>query len=195
MEISYYTHVTEEDYNQKLREMGNYLWDLEQDADLASQRGDERTVLERETQIRRIGERARAFSQEAGRHQNLALFVAGLANRMVRQWEPAAACFFAVLDRVPSNGEAWLELTWCLAEIGRWKECEMAARKSTEFFPGSGAPWSNLALALHQLGRTAEAESAVKEALRFEPNDARNLAIRELIRHNRTRGSRPIQSP
>jgi Flp pilus assembly protein TadD len=182
MEISRYTHITEEDYDQKLREMGNYLWDLEQDADLASQRGDERTVLEREMQIQRVGEKARTFSQERGRHQNLALFVAGLANRMLHRWEAASDCFLAVLDRVPANGEAWLELAWCLAEMGRWPECEAAARKSTEFFPTSGAPWSNLALALHQLGRSAEAESAIKEALRFEPNDARNLAILEQLK-------------
>ncbi len=43
------------------------------------------------------------------------------------------------------NGEAWLELTWCLAELGRWEECELAARKSTEIFPKTAASWGNLA--------------------------------------------------
>jgi Flp pilus assembly protein TadD len=182
MEISRYAPITEQDYDQKLREMGNYLWDLEQDADLASQRGDERVVFERETQIQRIGEKAYSFAQAPGRHQPLALFVAGLAARMVRQWETAATRFSDVLERTPANGEAWLELTWCLGEMGRWQECELAARKSAEFFPSSGTPWSNLALALHRLGRVAEAQSAIQEALKFEPNDARNLAILEQIK-------------
>jgi hypothetical protein len=31
-----YTRLSERDFDQKLREMGNYLWDLEQAADLAS---------------------------------------------------------------------------------------------------------------------------------------------------------------
>ena len=40
MAIPRYTRLTEEDYDRKLREMGNYLWELEQEADLASQKGD-----------------------------------------------------------------------------------------------------------------------------------------------------------
>jgi tetratricopeptide (TPR) repeat protein len=182
MAISRYTKLTEEDYDRKLREMGNYLWNLEQEADLASQRGDELAVAEREAQIQRIGQKAYAFSQIPGRHQMLGFYVAGLASRMVRKWEIAADRFFDVLEVAPANGEAWLELTWCLAEMGKWEESEMAARKSTEFIPHSAAPWSNLAIALHRLGRAAEAESAIKKALEFEPNDSRNQAILEQVR-------------
>src|SRR5260221_5565200 len=100
---------------------------------------------------------------------------------MVRQWENAADRFFDVLEIAPTNGEAWLELTWCLAEMGKWQESEMAARKSAEFMPNSGAPWSNLALALNRLGRTTEAESAIKRALELEPNDPRHQAILEQV--------------
>jgi Flp pilus assembly protein TadD len=182
MATSRYTRLTEEDYDGKLREMGNYLWDLEQEADLASQRGDESAVAEREAKIQRIGKKAYAFSQVAGHHQALGFYVAGLASRMMRQWETAVARFFDVLDITPTNGEAWLELTWCLAEMGKWEESEMAARKSTEFMPNSGAPWSNLAIALHHLGRVSEAESAIKKALDLEPNDPRNQALLEQIR-------------
>ena len=39
MAIPRYTRLTDEDYDRKLREMGNYLWQLEQEADLASQKG------------------------------------------------------------------------------------------------------------------------------------------------------------
>jgi tetratricopeptide (TPR) repeat protein len=182
MAISRYTIVTEKDYDRKLREMGNYLWKLEQEADLASQRGDGPAVAEREAQIERIGEKASAFSRTPGRHQILGSFIAGLANRMVRRWQAAADCFFDVLEGAPTNGEAWLELTWCLAELGHWEECAIAARKSTELFPASGASWSNLAIALHHLGHTAEAETAINKALEFEPNDPRNQAIREQVR-------------
>jgi Flp pilus assembly protein TadD len=188
-----YTNVTEEDYDRKLREMGNYLWDLEQEADLASQKSDEPKVAEREAQIQRIGEKAHAFSQIAGRHQSLGLFIAGLANRMVRRWEAAANCFLDVLEHAPANSEAWLELTWCLAEMGNWEECEMAARKSAELMPNSGAPWSNLAIALHRLGRAAEAEAAINRALELEPNDPRNHAILEQIRSKDESGGRAKQ--
>jgi tetratricopeptide (TPR) repeat protein len=182
MAIPRYTRLTEEDYDRKLREMGNYLWELEQEADLASQKGDEPGVKERESKIQRIGEKAYGFAQIPGRHQMLGFYVAGLANRMVRRWEIAADRFFGVLEIAPTNGEAWLELTWCLAEMGKWEESEMAARKSTEFMPNSGAPWSNLAIALHRLGRITEAESAIKRALELEPNDPRNQAILEQMR-------------
>jgi tetratricopeptide (TPR) repeat protein len=188
MAIRRYTRLTEEDYDRKLREMGNYLWELEQEADLASQRGDESAVAERETQIQRIGKKADAFSQMDGYHQALAFYVAGLANRMVREWETAAARFLDVLEITPTNGEAWLELTWCLGEMGKWEESEMAARKSTEFMPNSGAPWSNLAIALHRLGRGTEAEAAIKKALDLEPDDPRNQAILEQIRSVDGRG-------
>jgi Flp pilus assembly protein TadD len=181
MAIPRYTRLTEADYDRKLREMGNYLWELEQEADLASQKGDETAVKDRESKIQRIGEKAYGFAQITGHHQMLGFYVAGLANRMVQRWETAAARFFNVLEIAPTNGEAWLELTWCLAEMGKWEESEMAARKSTEFMPNSGAPWSNLAIALHRLGRIAEAELAIKRALELEPNDPRNQAILEEV--------------
>jgi Flp pilus assembly protein TadD len=182
MATSRYTKLTEEDYDRKLREMGNYLWHLEQEADMASQRGDEPVVAEREAQIARIGQKARGFSQMLGRHQILAFYIAGLANRMMHQWEAAADCFFNVIERSPNNSEAWLELTWCLAEMGKWEESEMAARKCTELMPRLAAPWSNLAIALDRLGRTSEAESAIKKALDLEPDDPRNQAFLAQVR-------------
>jgi tetratricopeptide (TPR) repeat protein len=182
MGSSRYTRLTEEDYDTKLREMGNYLWDLEQAADLASQKEDESGVADLEAQIERIGQKAYAFSKIPGRHQTLSFYVTGLAGRMVRQWKFAADRFFEVLERAPTNAEAWLELTWCLAELGKWEECEMAARKSAELVTNSAAPWGNLAIALHHLGRAAEADAAIKKALEIEPNDHRNQTILELVR-------------
>ncbi len=173
--------LTDTDYDEKLREMGNYLWDLEQEADLASAQGQQTLVTQIEAKIVAQAERAHSFLQFAGSHQVLAAFVAGLGYRMTRRWSEATDHFLAVLQQSPMNGEAWLELTWCLAELGRWEECEMAARKSVEIFPNTTASWGNLALALSRLGKKSEAQEAIRHAIRLDPGEPRNLAIEHQI--------------
>ena len=81
----------------------------------------------------------------------------------------------------PMPGEAWLELTWCLAELSRWEECEMAARKSVEIFPNTAASWGNLALAYSKLNKKKEAKEAIQRAIKLEPADPRNRAIEDQI--------------
>jgi Flp pilus assembly protein TadD len=173
--------LTEADYDEKLREMGNYLWDLEQQADLASASGRQGLVEEIEAKILRIANRAQTFLQISGSHQVLAAFVAGLGYRMTRRWSEAADHFLSVLHLSPMNGEAWLELTWCLAELSRWEECEMAARKSVEIFPNTAASWGNLALAYSKLNKKKEAKEAIRRAIKLEPADPRNRAIEDQI--------------
>jgi Flp pilus assembly protein TadD len=176
-----YIGLTDADYDGKLREMGNYLWDLEQKADLASAEGRQALVEEIETKILGQAKRAHAFLQIAGGHQILAAFVAGLGYRMTKRWTEATEHFLQVVQLSPMNGEAWLELTWCLAELGRWEECEMAARKSVEIFPNTSASWGNLALALSKLERKREAKEAIRRAIRLDGTDPRNRAIEEQI--------------
>jgi tetratricopeptide (TPR) repeat protein len=176
-----YIGLTDSDYDEKLREMGNYLWDLEQQADLARAEGRQSVVDQIESKILRQAERARAFLQIAGSHRVLAAFVAGLGFRMTRRWADATDCFLSVVERSPMNGEAWLELTWCLGELGRWEECELAARKSTEIFPTTAASWGNLALALSRVGKMIEAKEAIQRAIQLDPADARNHVISETI--------------
>jgi Flp pilus assembly protein TadD len=173
--------LTEADYDEKLREMGNYLWDLEQQADLASTSGRQGLVEEIEAKILRTANRAHTFLQISGSHQVLAAFVAGLGYRMTRRWSEAADHFLSVLHLSPMNGEAWLELTWCLAELSRWEECEMAARKSVEIFPNTAASWGNLALAYSKLNKKKEAKEAIRRAIKLEPADPRNRAIEDQI--------------
>jgi Flp pilus assembly protein TadD len=180
--------LTDADYDEKLREMGNYLWDLEQEADRASAEGQQPLVEEIEAKILRQAERAQTFLQFAGSHQILAAFVAGLGFRMIRRWLEATDHFLRVVQLSPMNGEAWLELTWCLAELGRWEECEVAARKSVEIFPNTAASWGNLALALSKLERISEAENAIGRAIHLEPTDPRNRAIEDQILSNRSSG-------
>jgi tetratricopeptide (TPR) repeat protein len=176
-----YIGLTDSDYDEKLREMGNYLWDLEQQADLARADGSQAVVDQVESKILRQAERAHTFLQIAGSHRVLAAFVAGLGYRMIRRWPDATDCFLSVVELSPMNGEAWLELTWCLAELGRWEECELAARKSTEIFPKTAASWGNLALALSRVGKMIEAKDAIQRAIQLDPADARNRAISETI--------------
>jgi tetratricopeptide (TPR) repeat protein len=173
--------LSDSDYDEKLREMGNYLWDLEQRADIASAHGEQDQVVELEQKILRQAERARAFLRVKGGHRVLAAFVAGLAFRMLRRWQDAVDQFLTVLESSPMNGEAWLELSWCLAELNRWNDCEIAAQKSVEIFPDNGAPWGNLALALNKLGKTKEAIAAINRAMQLDPADPRNRAIRDSI--------------
>lgn len=184
-----YLGLTDADYDEKLREMGNHLWDLEQEADLASAEGRFALVEEIEAKILRQAERAHAFLQVAGNHQVLAAFVAGLGYRMTRRWSQAADHFLRLLQVSPRNGEAWLELSWCLAELGRWEECEMAARKSVQIFPDTAASWGNLALALCKLEKKEEAREAIQRAIQLEPSDPRNRAIEEQISKGDGRGN------
>jgi tetratricopeptide (TPR) repeat protein len=176
-----YLKLTDTDYDEKLREMGNYLWDLEQRADIASAQGQHSLVQELEAKILRQADRARNFFEIAGAHQTLAAFVAGLGYRMTRRWQQAAEHFQSVVRLSPRTGEAWLELTWCLAELGPWQECETAARKSVEIYPKTAASWGNLALALAQLDKTAEAWEAFQRAILLDPGDPRNRAIVERL--------------
>jgi Flp pilus assembly protein TadD len=176
-----YNGLSSADYDEKLREMGNYLWDLEQEADLASAHGNQALVDQIETKILDQAKRAESFLKVQGEHQMLAAYVAGLGYRMVRRWSEATDHFLSVLERSPVNGEAWLELTWCLAEQGKWSECEMAARKSTEVFPSTSASWGNLAMALNQLGRNDEAREAIQHAIELDPKDPRNREILGMV--------------
>ena len=182
-----YTRLTDLDYDEKLREMGNYLWDLEQQADVAGAERRLAAIDEIEKKILGQAERAHSFLEIAGTHQVLAAFVAGLGYRMIRRWLDATNHFLTVVELSPGNGEAWLELTWCLAELGRWDECALAARKATEIFPRTAASWGNLAMALGKLGRTSEAKDALQRAIQLDPIDPRNRAIDAELQANSDR--------
>ena len=172
-----YTHLTERDYDQQLREMGNYLWDLEQAADVATAQGTSVDVQQIEDKIRRLGERATRFAGVEGSHRYLASYIAGLAHRMTREWAIAITWFEQVVQAQPGNGDAWLELTWCLAELRDWPRCIHAARQTTRLYPQAGAAWGNLALALRSAGDLPGAQAALQRALALDPQDARNREL------------------
>jgi len=125
-----YTHLTEADYDTKLREIGNYLWELEQELLTADAAQDEAKALQVHEKISRLTAKADRFFEVPGEHRLLAAYVSGLGLRIIGQWADASDRFLRVLKLSPANGEAWLELSWCLAETEHWEECEMAARSS-----------------------------------------------------------------
>ncbi len=173
----HYTHLTDTDYDTKLREMGNYLWELEQELLTADASQDEAKARQVHQKISRLAAKADRFFEVPGQHRLLAAYVSGLGLRIIGQYSEASDRFLSVLKLSPTNGEAWLELSWCLAETEHWEECEMAVRRGTEFFPETGAVWGNLALALEKLGRSAEALTAVHTALRLDPQDTRSQEL------------------
>ena len=168
-----YTRLSEADYDTKLREIGNYLWELEQGLLIADAHQDEAAISQLQQKISSLAAKADRFFEAPGNHRALASYVSGLGLRMIGNWSDATDRFLQVLKLSPTNGEAWLELSWCLAETENWRECELAARRGTEFFPETGAVWGNFALALEKLGRSKEALFAVRTALRLDPQDAR----------------------
>jgi tetratricopeptide (TPR) repeat protein len=95
----------------------------------------------------------------------------GLALRVLQRWEQAEACFRDCLRADPFNGPAWLELTWCLNELGRHDEAEQAARRSVRLLPNSGASWGSLAMTLLCLGRTEEAREVLDTSPEEDPTD------------------------
>ena len=174
-----YTRLSERDFDEKLREMGNYLWDLEQAADLASAHDQPGEVERIEAKILAVGEKAAGFAAVPGPHALLAAYVAGLAARMVRRWQSAAGWFERVVTEHPDNGDAWLERTWCLAELQDWPRCIEAACQATRLYPGASAGWGNLALALRAAGDLDGARRAAARALELDPNDPRNVQLKE----------------
>jgi tetratricopeptide (TPR) repeat protein len=57
--------------------------------------------------------------------------------------------------------DAWLELTWTLAELGRAGEAETAARRAVDINNKSAAAHANLATTLLRQGRPEEALPAI----------------------------------
>ena len=165
---------TPNDYDEKLREMGNYLFTLDQEGDVAHREGDIERIAQIEKEIARLASKSDHFSKIDGPHSILASLVKGLALRMLQRWEEASQAFLDVLDENPMNGEAWLELTWCLGEQGKWEEARMAAEKGTEIYPDVSAAWGNLGHVLIQMELRSEARDVLQKAVQLDPNDLRN---------------------
>src|SRR5260370_4205727 len=116
-----YTHLTEADYDTKLREIGNYLWELEQELLTADAAQDEAKALQVHEKISRLTAKADRFFEVPGEHRLLAAYVSGLGLRIIGQWADASDRFLRVPPPSPANGEAWLERS---SYLTRTQHCE-----------------------------------------------------------------------
>src|SRR6202008_4541879 len=92
-----YTRLTEADYDTKLREMGNYLWELEQDLLTADARQDETTDGQVHQKISSLAAKADRFFEIPGKHQMLAAYGSVLGLRIIGQWAEASYRFLNLL--------------------------------------------------------------------------------------------------
>src|SRR5258707_12214054 len=80
-----YTHLTEADYDTKLREIGNYLWELEQELLTADAAQDEAKALQVHEKISRLTAKADQFFKAPGEPRLLASYVSELGLRFIAQ--------------------------------------------------------------------------------------------------------------
>lgn len=128
-----------------------------------------------------------AVAAEAGRMlrasprvRSRALYVTGLALRMLGQWERAVPVWQAFTGREPGFVGGWMELTWCCAEAGLRDEALRAARKAVEAGPEEPGAWANLGAALLALGRRDEALAWIGRALAARPDDPVTWRLRRM---------------
>jgi hypothetical protein len=110
------------------------------------------------------------------------LFVQGVAARLLDKWTLAEQSFRAVTALDPSRINAWLELTWALATLGKVDEAEVSARRAIDIDERNEAAYGNLASVLLQSGRPEEALPVIMRALELDPGDTMNQMILEQVR-------------
>ena len=109
-------------------------------------------------------------------------FLQGIAARLADDWSKAETAFRRVTEQWPGNRDAWLELTWALASLGRAAEAEAAARRAIEVDGASAAAHANLASTLLQQDRPDEALLAIERAIELDPSERMNRSIHAAVR-------------
>lgn len=128
-----------------------------------------------------IAEEAGFYSTLEGRHQAYAAFVQGLALRIGGNWAEAERAYLRRVAMGNAEPGIWLEITWVLAEQGKYGEALESAHRALAGMPESPAAWGNLASTLMNMGCIAEAKEAIARALALDPEDAVNLQIEALL--------------
>jgi len=120
----------------------------------------------------------------------------GVAARLANEWSKAELVFRRMTELWPDYREAWLELTWTLAELGRPGEAETAARRAVDIDDQSAAAHANLATTLLQQGRPQEALPAIERSLELDPSDTVSRRVEAQVREALGRQSaRPERAP
>ena len=122
-------------------------------------------------EMEQLLDKIRVLRASFGRGHAPAVHAEGLALRVLERWEEAEKHFRECLRYDPFNGPAWLELTWCLNELGRHHDAEEAARRSVRLMPNVAESWSSLSMTLLCLGRTEEAHEIHENRPDEDPND------------------------
>src|SRR5262245_9693015 len=143
-------------------------------------------------------DRATALVEETSGAEIGPLYVQGVAARLAGRWSAAESAFRRVTEGWPDTLDAWLELTWALASLGRLDEAIAAARRGVERGPESAAAHGNLANALLQSGRPEEALPPADRALELDAADWKNQEIRKqvaaAINERRMAEERPVDA-
>lgn len=111
--------------------------------------------------------------------ESKALWLAGLLSRMAAEWTLSARLWRLYLAGEPGDAGGWMELTWCLGELGEKEEALAAARRAAEIEPDNLGAATNMAASLRALGRREEALDWVEKALTMDPSDTISLALKE----------------
>jgi Flp pilus assembly protein TadD len=99
-----------------------------------------------------------------------ASYVAGLSARMMGDFEPAAAHWRRFVEVAPDFPGGYLELTWCLAELGRLDEALVAARQAAELAPRDGGAIANVGRVLLARGELEAAAEWVARGRELAPD-------------------------
>jgi tetratricopeptide (TPR) repeat protein len=102
------------------------------------------------------------------------LIARGKALAAQKQYAEAVPLFERATQLAPGDFDAWFQLGYSQAELGRWQEALVAYDRALTITPSSAASWTNKGNALYSLKRYAEALAAYERALAIDDT----LAIR-----------------
>ncbi|MCZ2115918.1 MAG: hypothetical protein LC131_19120 [Anaerolineae bacterium] len=111
--------------------------------------------------------------------ESKALWLAGLLSRIAQEWKLSARLWRLYLAGEPGDAGGWMELTWCLGELGEKEEALAAAKKAVEIEPDNPGAAANMAASLRALGRREAALAWIEKALTINPSDTISLALKE----------------
>lgn len=123
------------------------------------------------------------IAHSAGPLESKALWLAALLARMASDWKLAERLCRLYLAGEPEDAGYWMELTWCLSELGRHDEALEAAQKAVALAPGNAGAASNMAASLRALGRRKEALEWAERAVKADPRDR----IAQALKHDLSR--------
>lgn len=165
------TSLSNEAIEARVKELWDRTFQLEAEAGEARRTHDQEKGQAIYSELLDIAEESERLSDDKVPQS---IYLAGLVRRVLEMWEDAQLWFSRFAANHPFHPDIWLELTWCLAMMGRMEESLEAARKAHEIAPDSPAALGNLAAALQGVGKTEEAKRYLNQALRIDPSDHKN---------------------